>query len=735
MRFKRSLSALVVAVLLLTSAAAEIFAQIEGERWTSPTYGFSVSWAGTEWQPDPAGTLAAVGPERLDRLHLLNGVSSLYFEGATRYQGDLAACVAEEANLLSQETGVSEIRPYRDEEGVQLVADGPNSSAAAFTLTLSIGDQEVELVDYVECRTLIPGQAVLIITLVTEPTGFRQELAAAQSVIDTIVLPEEPPLDPLAAYGGWLAAAQERPSIAGPFSGELAFAPDSLGVERAGVDAPDFYARAEFANPEPAREMWDIGLGFRDSGGEEQLRLVVDAAGTWFLKDGLGEVITGGSVVDFNANPTGSNTIELVAAGDTGYFAFNERLVSELDLSARAEGGDVFVGAGFFTEDATEDGTVTYSDFQIWSLSGLDPRAALEPSIVVDPTTFPQLVTAATTEAPLAGPTSDDLVQTVGSATVTPIGVDVEDFVARVEFINPSDATDRPWDFGIAFREQENGDHYRLTVASDGSWEFQIGLQADLAGGTVPSLSFEEGGSNVLEVVVAGDSVGFSVNGVFVSELNASELHGASNVWVGAGFHQANAYDGEVTRFADFTVWTLETPDIAATPGTPVALATPVSPATPIAHATPAMLATPSATPVGGAVGDQEIALRLGEREDSRIDALAILSERDGRTTITVVARDASGGEVVVIHEGTCDDASTVPAYLLDDLDTSGRSETTIDAPLADLRGSAHSIAIHRSAEDYDDVVACGDIPGEERAELPQGSIYSLLLSSPLSLA
>jgi hypothetical protein len=55
--------------------------------------------------------------------------------------------------------------------------------------------------------------------------------------------------------------------------------------------------------------------------------------------------------------------------------------------------------------------------------------------------------------------------------------------------------------------------------------------------------------------------------------------------------------------------------------------------------------------------------------------------------------------------------------------------------PLADLRGSAHSIAIHRSAEDYDDVVACGDIPGEERAELPQGSIYSLLLSSPLSLA
>jgi hypothetical protein len=711
MRFKRSLSALVVAVLLLTSAAAEIFAQIEGERWTSPTYGFSVSWAGTEWQPDPEGTLTAVGPERLDRLHLLNGVSSLYFEGATRYQGDLPACVAEEANLLAQETGVSEIRPYRDEEGVQLVADGPNSSAAAFTLTLSIGDQEVELVDYVECRTLIPGQAVLIITLVTQPPGFDQELAAAQTIIDTIELPEESPLDPLAAYGGWLAAAQERPSIAGPLSGELAFGPDTLGVERAGVDTPDFYARAEFANPEPARELWDIGLGFRDSGGEEQLRLVVDAAGTWFLKDGLSEVIAGGSVVDFNTSPSGANTIELVAAGDTGYFAFNERLVSELDLSARAEGGDVFVGAGFFTEDATENGTVAFTDFEIWSLSGLDPRTALEPTIVVDPMTFPQLVTAATVEAPLAGPVSDDLVQKVGSATVLPIGVDVEDFVARIEFINPSDATDRPWDFGIAFREQENGDHYRLTVASDGSWEFQVGLQADLAGGAVPALSFEEGGRNVLEIVVAGDSAGFSVNDVFVSELNVSELHGASDVWAGAGFHQANAHDGEITRFEDFTVWSLETAELAAAAATPVALATPMTPATPIAEATPM---TPAATPVAGAVGDQEVALRLGERNGSRIDALAILSEREGQTTITVVVRDASGGEVVVIHEGTCDDTSTVPTFLLEDLDASGRSVTVIDAPLADLTGSAHSISIHRSAENYADVLACGDIPGEK---------------------
>ena len=694
MSITRSLFALVAALLLLTAAVPRIFAQIEGDTWTSPTYGFSISWAGTTWQPDPAGTLTAVGPERLDRIHLLNGVSSLYFEGATRYQGDLSACVAEEANLLSQETGVSEIRPYRDEEGVQLIADGPDSSAAAFTLTLSIGDQEVELVDYVECRTLIPGQAVLIITLVTEPDVFDEQLAAAQAVIDTIEQSEEPPLDPLAAYGGWLAAAQQRPSIAGPLSGEIAFGPGSLGVERAGVDAADFYARAEFANPEPSREMWDFGLGFRDSGGEEQLRLVVDAAGVWFLKVGLGEVIGSGTVVDLDASPTGSNIIEVVAVGDTGYFAFNERLVSELDLSARSEGGDVFVGAGFFTEDATDEGSIAYSGFEIWSLVGVDAQEVNEPSVALDAAAFPQFLAAATAESPLAGPAAGNLAHSVGAAAVTPIGVEVADFVARAVFVNPGDAADEPWDFGVAFREQENGDHYRLTVASDGTWEFQIGLQADLAGGTVPSLVFEEGGRNVLEIVVAGDTAGFSVNGVFVSELNTSELSGASDVWAGAGFHQANASEGEITRFEDFTVWPLVVDEI---PGTPPAPATPV--------------ATGMATPVAGAgESDQEIALRLDERDDSGIDALAVLSGADNQTTVTLAARGASGSEVVVIHEGTCEDASTLPTFLLEDLDASGRSETTIEAPLADLTNSAHAIAIHRSADDYLDVVACGDI-------------------------
>jgi hypothetical protein len=681
------LSSLIAVLLLFAAGAAGIAAQIEGDTWTSPTYGFSVSWAGTDWEPQPDAGFTALGPERLDRLVLVKGASVLYFEGATRYGGNLPACVAEEANLLATESGVSEIRPYVDNEGVQLVADGPDASAAAFTLTLEIGGQEVDLVDYVECRTLIPGEAVMIVTLVTDPVLFEQELASAQELIDTIALAEDLPLDPLAAYGGWLAAAAQQPSVAGPLTGELAFGPGTLSVERAGVDAPDFYARAEFANPElktPAP--WDFGLGFRDSGDDAQFRLVVDSEGAWFFKEALGSVIAAGTVADVDTSPTGSNVIEVVAVGDTGYFAFNERLVTELDLSARGEGGDVFVGAGFFTEDATAAGATAFSDFEIWSLSGLEAPTATAAVVEIGAEALAELSEQAIASAPLAGPLAGELVQAIGSAAIAPAGVEVQDFVAQATFVNPSNAAESPWDFGIAFREQESGDHFRVIVASDGTWEYQIGLQTDLAGGAVPSLNFEEGATNTLEVIAAGGSVGFSVNGLFVSELDATDLGGASDVWVGSGFHQANAVEGEVTRFQDFTVWPLDAAAIASA------------------------AATAAATPVAAGAAEQ-VTLRLDERGESGIDALAVLSEAARETTITVAARDAAGGEVVVVEAGTCDEAGTAPAFLLEDLDDVGRSETTIAAPLAELTDGAHAIAIHRSAEDYADVVACGDIP------------------------
>jgi hypothetical protein len=347
----------------------------------------------------------------------------------------------------------------------------------------------------------------------------------------------------------------------------------------------------------------------------------------------------------------------------------------------------LFVGSGFFREDATGAGSIAYSDFQIWSLAGVNPQEVLAPAIELTPAVFSDLVAAASAADPAAGPTSGDLVQAVGAATVAPAGVNLESFLARATFINPTDAADSPWDFGIAFREQENGDHFRLTVASDGTWEFQIGLQEPLAEGTVPSLTFDQGDANTLELMVLGNTAGFSVNGAFISQIDVSELTGESDVWVGSGFHQADANEGAVTHFQDFSVWPVE-----ADLGLPEPAATPV----------------PSA-----AVGGRQVALKLAEMNGSGVDGLAVLSEEAGATLVTVTVRNAAGGEVVVVHDGTCQETSALPAFLLEDLDATGRSETSLETPLADLTDGKHSIAVHRSAENYAEVLACGDIQAE----------------------
>lgn len=670
-------------MLLLGSQLAGARMQLSGDEWTSPTYGFSVSWAGTDWEPDANAMLTALGPEKLDRLHLINGVSSLYVEGATRYEGSLSACVETEAALLAQEGGVSNIRTFEDENGVPLIADGPNASSMAFQLTLDADGEALELVDYIQCRVLVPGESVLIITLVAEPDNVRDQMALAQPVIDSIVIPGGAN-NPLEVYGGLLAEAQNQPSLAGPRSGEVTFSPGELGVERLGINQADVYVRAQFAHPEPDDiELWDVGIGFRDQGADNQFRIIVDSDGRWFFKYGLDEVIAQGRVTDFEASAGGINTLEVVTKGDSGYFAFNERLVTELDLSASGSAGDVFVGSGFFDEDAKESGRLPFEDVEVWGV----PAVVITPvpatpaptrSAMLDGAGFASITDLAMTTPPVAGPAEGALSQEVGAASVTGAGVALEDFVAEASFVNPGTAG-QPWDMGIAFREQPNGDHYRLTIASDGAWQYQIGTQAPLSGGMLPVVNFAPGAENTITLLVDGSNAAFAVNGFFVATLDASALTGASDVWVGSGFRRENVRPGASIGFRDFEVWELPS----------------------------AVGGMDSQTSLAPDFAPERLPLRLHEVDHSGIDALGALTGNGDRVTLTVVTRDATGSEVAGLYSGNCLHLAEAPLQTLPPLDARGQTTVDMAQPLADFTATNHAVALIGAR---DTVVACGDI-------------------------
>ncbi|MFT4040784.1 MAG: hypothetical protein QM692_21565, partial [Thermomicrobiales bacterium] len=446
--------------------------------------------------------------------------------------------------------------------------------------------------------------------------------------------------------------------------------------------------------------LWDVGIGFRDTGDEDQYRVIVDSEGRWFFKFGRDAVIAQGQINDFDASAGGVNTLEVVTQGDTGYFAFNERLVTELDLSGSGAAGDVFIGSGFFDEDASQPGLLPFSDVEVWAVPATAPPMATPvsetpiatpesepvegqvipeaaPSVAMSAAGIGTLAQAAMAKPPAAGPSNGSLEQQEGAASVAGAGVSLDNFVADVTFQNASDASEQPWDVGIAFREQPNGDHYRVTIDSTGRWQFQIGTQPPLSGGVLPSINFAQGAPNELMLVVDGGHAGFIVNGLFVAQLDTSALSGASDVWVGSGFRRDNVRPGAITNYVGFRVW-----DIPAGVGGGV-------------------------EPEAAQPAPERVALRLHEVGDSGVDALGDLTGDEAGVTLTVITRDASGDEVTGLFAGSCRSLPEAPLEVLPPLDERGQTSLQLSEPLSAFTTSRHAVALIGA---LDTVVACGDI-------------------------
>lgn len=88
------------------------------------------------------------------------------------------------------------------------------------------------------------------------------------------------------------------------------------------------------------------------------------------------------------------------------------------------------------------------------------------------------------------------------------------------------------------------------------------------------------------------------------------------------------------------------------------------------------------------------------------------------------VAQTAEGPHPAHIHSGACAELGEVVAPLTDVAVTEGdasgaatahavkTSHTVVDMPLQEIIDGGHAINIHKSADEIDDYIACGDIGG-----------------------
>jgi hypothetical protein len=215
-----------------------------------------------------------------------------------------------------------------------------------------------------------------------------------------------------------------------------------------------------------------------------------------------------------------------------------------------------------------------------------------------------ELVAEATANEAAFGPEGGEIAQVVGGELNQVLaGVNLRDFVTEATFTVPEgEAADR-WDVGFGFRQTANGQHWRIIVRSDGTWNLAVSAEYPRATGIVDNLSRGEGETNTLQLAVSGSTGHLIVNDAFTSTFDLSAWNEAGDIWVGSGFFLDDATDGAVTPFSEFTIWSL-----ATTSPTGQIVVTP-APAAGGAQATeaPEEAETPEATPAEEEVDEPEV--------------------------------------------------------------------------------------------------------------------------------
>jgi hypothetical protein len=156
----------------------------------------------------------------------------------------------------------------------------------------------------------------------------------------------------------------------GPTSDSLKLDAKSIATYSANVSTADFIASVLFDNPyDTAKAGWDYGISFRKVAKNTDYRLVVVSDSTWFLDYGTestdlqsGTLPKGVLITKASA----SNSILVIASGDSGLFFVNDVFIAKLDLSAHTDAGDVMVASGTLTKDFLAGASVKFTDFAVW---------------------------------------------------------------------------------------------------------------------------------------------------------------------------------------------------------------------------------------------------------------------------------------------------------------------------------------------------------------------------------
>lgn len=174
---------------------------IEGDTYTSPNFGFSISWDPTIWTvPEEA----EYSEPDFDFLRLESATGPITVSGWNAYSGDPASCLVGEQTYYSDpEAGISEWQVAVDADGNELTGQSETNAWGVYTNVYTSPDnpdaEPVNYVDYIECVSLGDGESVVIFHSYAMRDVYNDHIGNVLALIETLELPGSvatPPVTP-----------------------------------------------------------------------------------------------------------------------------------------------------------------------------------------------------------------------------------------------------------------------------------------------------------------------------------------------------------------------------------------------------------------------------------------------------------------------------------------------------------------------------------------------------------
>lgn len=170
---------------------------VMGDTWVGPNWGVGIAWDSAEWVVEAESI-----QDGYDGLQIGTPRTTVFVEAYGGFAGDAEACLADATAEISQREGVSEVVPLPDRPVP--VAEDVRGPAQLFGVTASLADgTPYRAIEYIECRTVEPGIAVVEITWQGSTGAFAEDFPLVEALLASLELPSgtAPLATPIASDG------------------------------------------------------------------------------------------------------------------------------------------------------------------------------------------------------------------------------------------------------------------------------------------------------------------------------------------------------------------------------------------------------------------------------------------------------------------------------------------------------------------------------------------------------